>query len=56
MLIALSILSSTMACLGSPPPRGSYLFLDKKVTKNQGLDLMSDKFVKAYFGRQHKPR
>ncbi|MDQ0640109.1 hypothetical protein QF042_003674 [Pedobacter sp. W3I1] len=27
---------------------GSYLFLDKKVTKNQGLDLMSDKFVKAF--------
>jgi hypothetical protein len=24
------------SCLGSPPPRGSYLFLDKKVTKNQG--------------------
>ena len=27
---------------------GSYLFLDKKVAKNQGLDLMLDKFVKLF--------
>jgi len=33
--------------------RAFYLFLDKKVAKNQGLELMSDKFVKALF-RQHK--
>jgi len=31
----------------SSSPEGSYLFLDKKVAKNQGLDLMSDKFIKA---------
>ena len=35
-----------MACLGWPP-KGFYLFLDKKVAKNQGLELMSDKIVKA---------
>jgi len=26
---------------------GSYFFLDEKVTKNQGLDLMSDKLVET---------
>jgi len=37
-------------CSGLPrlPPKGFYFFLDEKVTKNQGLDLMSDKFVKAF--------
>jgi hypothetical protein len=35
---------------------GSYLFLDKKVTKNQGLDLMSDKFVKAFLVASTSPR
>ena len=35
--------------LGSPPPRGSYFFLDEKVTKNQGLELMSDKLVETLF-------
>jgi len=30
------VLPFARACLGSPPPMGSYLFLDKKVTKNQG--------------------
>ncbi|RBQ02358.1 hypothetical protein DRW42_27205 [Pedobacter miscanthi] len=29
--------------------RGSYLFLDKKVTKNQGLELMLDKLVETLF-------
>jgi len=29
------------------PPKGSYFFLDEKVTKNQGLDLMSDKLVET---------
>jgi len=43
---------AVLACLGWPP-KGSYLFLDKKVAKNQGLELMSDKIVKALF-RQHK--
>jgi len=32
--------------------RAFYLFLDKKVAKNQGLELMLDKIVKALF-RQH---
>jgi len=34
---------------------GSYLFLDKKVTKNQGLELMSDKFVKAFWSSAQVP-
>jgi len=32
---------AALACLGWPP-KGSYLFLDKKVAKTQGLELMSD--------------
>ena len=36
----------TQSCLGLLPNR-SYLFLDKKVTKNQGLDLMLDKLVET---------
>jgi len=43
---------AALAWLGWPP-KGFYLFLDKKVAKNQGLELMSDKIVKALF-RQHK--
>ena len=35
---------------------GSYLFLDKKVTKNQGLELISDKFVKAFLVASTSPR
>jgi len=41
-----------LACFGWPP-KGFYLSLDKKVAKNQGLELMLDKTVKALF-RQHK--
>jgi len=37
---------AALACLGWPS-KGFYLFLDKKVAKNQGLELMSDKIVKA---------
>ena len=48
----LSFFSAALACLGWPP-KGFYLFLDKKVAKNQGLELMLDKSVKALF-RQHK--
>ncbi|RZJ76031.1 MAG: hypothetical protein EOO45_03735 [Flavobacterium sp.] len=44
-----------MACLGSPPPRGSKLFLDKKFNKNQGLDLLSDKLVKALISATQVP-
>ncbi len=40
------LLTYARACLGSPPPRGSYLFLDKKVTKNQGLHLF---FMRLYY-------
>jgi len=29
-------------------PKGFYFWLGPKVTKTQGLDLMSDKFVKAF--------
>jgi len=32
---------------GSPPP-GSFFVLDNKEAKNQGLELLSDKFVKAF--------
>jgi hypothetical protein len=27
------------ACLGSPPPKGSFFSLDRKETKDQGLHL-----------------
>jgi len=40
-----------MAGLGWPP-KGFLLFLTR-ASKSQGLELMSDKFVKALF-RQHK--
>ena len=42
-------------CAGLPrlAAEGLLPFLDKKVAKNQGLELMSDKIVKALF-RQHK--
>jgi hypothetical protein len=44
-----------LACLGSPPPRGSFFILDDKETNNQGLDLMSDKFVKAFWSSAQAP-
>jgi len=34
---------------------GSYFWLDPKVTKNQGLDLMLDKIVKAFTAAAQAP-
>jgi len=50
------VLPSALSCLGSPPPRGSFFILDDKETNNQGLDLMSDKFVKALLVVSTSPR
>jgi len=40
---------------GSPPPKGSFFFLDKKEAKTQGLELLSDKFVKAFLPAAQAP-
>jgi len=41
--------------IGSLPPGASPFSLMKKGPKNQGLDLMSDKFVKAYWSPAQAP-
>ncbi|KQM76994.1 hypothetical protein ASE74_17150 [Pedobacter sp. Leaf216] len=53
---------SAGACLGyrckigtGQPPKGSYFWLGPKVTKTQGLELMSDKFVKAFWSSAQVP-
>jgi len=40
-------LPPSQACLSSPPLKGSFFSLDRKETKDQGLDLMSDKLVET---------
>ena len=37
------------------PPKGFFFVLDNKEAKNQGLDLMSDKFVKAFIAAAQAP-
>ena len=34
---------------------GSYFFLDEKVTKNQGLEMMLDKIAKAFIAAAQAP-
>jgi len=41
--------------IGSLPPGASPFSLMKKGPKNQGLDLMSDKFVKAFWSPAQAP-
>ncbi|MFD2337508.1 hypothetical protein ACFSNA_14005 [Pedobacter mendelii] len=40
---------------GSPPPRGSFFFLDKKEAKNQGLELMLAILVETYIAAAQAP-
>ncbi|WP_188412314.1 hypothetical protein [Pedobacter mendelii] len=40
---------------GSPPPRGSFFFLDKKEAKNQGLELMSAILVETFIAAAQAP-
>jgi hypothetical protein len=41
------LLPLALSCLGSSPPRGSFFSLDRKETKDQGLELMLDKRVET---------
>ncbi|MGN7988612.1 hypothetical protein ACTJKC_14785 [Pedobacter sp. 22226] len=41
--------------IGSLPPWGSFFWFGPKETKTQGLDLMSDKFVKAFKSSAQAP-
>jgi len=52
--VPIGFFSAALACLGWPP-KGSKLFLDEKFNKNQGLELMSDKFVKALISAAQAP-
>ncbi|NTE00040.1 hypothetical protein G6M24_23135 [Agrobacterium tumefaciens] len=37
------------------PPKGFFFVLDNKEAKNQGLELMLDKFVKAFIAAAQAP-